>query len=429
MDEYRTSIMCSCCHQCLKQARLFTKMKRKEDEVGIRQKEWLSMKEVKEIVEMERCRNPELADKKVVIKCTRNALRCTNSGCKANFWNRDVNATRNMLEQLKSGLKGKHGARRLRAFQRDCLAQKVEKLSEPDEELTSAQEEDAPKEGRLLSKSAAQTVRMMVWGGMVMTPIMHNWYNLMERVFRGTGNLVAAKKVVADMVFVAPQMPIWFYTSTGFMAGKTLKEAFDDSIEKQPMTLMANYMLWPAANTITYGRAEKSRAKSKDDDHREMIDDGALVSASTAQTMRMMIWGGVLFAPIAHTWVNFIERTVGSSGKVVVVKKMLLDMFVLAPSINTLFFTSTQMMVGKSPSQGFDFAMERLPQTLKANYMIWPPANIVNYSFVPLQYRILFINCVNIVWTTVLSTISSRPTAPALEAEKTLSVAEEEELR
>ncbi|KAG2530170.1 hypothetical protein BBO99_00001957 [Phytophthora kernoviae] len=104
--------------QCLKQARLFTKMKRKEDEVGIRQKEWLSMKEVKEIVEMERCRNPELADKKVVIKCTRNALRCTNSGCKANFWNRDVNATRNMLEQLKSGLKGKHGARRLRAFQR-----------------------------------------------------------------------------------------------------------------------------------------------------------------------------------------------------------------------------------------------------------------------------------------------------------------------
>ncbi|KAF4321765.1 hypothetical protein BBO99_00000128 [Phytophthora kernoviae] len=35
MDEYRTSITCSCCHQRLKQARLFTKMKREEDEVGI----------------------------------------------------------------------------------------------------------------------------------------------------------------------------------------------------------------------------------------------------------------------------------------------------------------------------------------------------------------------------------------------------------
>ncbi|RLN51764.1 hypothetical protein BBJ29_010170, partial [Phytophthora kernoviae] len=67
-------------------------------------------KEVKEIVEM--------ADKKGVLKCTRNVLHCTNSGCKANFWNRDVNAARNMLELLKSGLKGKHGARRLRAFRR-----------------------------------------------------------------------------------------------------------------------------------------------------------------------------------------------------------------------------------------------------------------------------------------------------------------------
>ncbi|KAF4319291.1 hypothetical protein G195_005205 [Phytophthora kernoviae 00238/432] len=118
MDEYQTSTTCSCCHQRLKQARLLTKVKRKEDEVGIRQKEWLSMKEVKEIVEMERFRNPKLTDKKVILKCTMNVLHCNNSECKANFRNRDTNVVRSMLELLKSGLKGKHGARRLRAFQR-----------------------------------------------------------------------------------------------------------------------------------------------------------------------------------------------------------------------------------------------------------------------------------------------------------------------
>ncbi|KAG2502780.1 hypothetical protein JM18_009541 [Phytophthora kernoviae] len=68
MDEYRTSITCSCWHQRLNQGRLFTKMKRNEDEVGIRQKERLSMKEMKETVEMARFRNPKLADKKVVLK-------------------------------------------------------------------------------------------------------------------------------------------------------------------------------------------------------------------------------------------------------------------------------------------------------------------------------------------------------------------------
>ncbi|KAL4108584.1 hypothetical protein PRIC1_000298 [Phytophthora ramorum] len=166
-------------------------------------------------------------------------------------------------------------------------------------------------------------------------------------------------------------------------------------------------------------RVEKSRA-SEGGGFRveEADDDAALVSRSTARTVRMMIWGSVLFAPIAHTWVNFVERTVGSHGKVVVVKKMLLDMFVLAPSINTLFFTSTQMMQGESLRHGLDFAVDRLPQTLKANYTIWPLANIVNYGYVPLQYRILFINCVNLVWTTVLSSISSRPAATALEEDK-----------
>jgi hypothetical protein len=50
---------------------------------------------------------------KIVPKFTRNVLRYTNSRCKANFWNRDVNAGRNMLELLRSGLKG------LRAIRRD----------------------------------------------------------------------------------------------------------------------------------------------------------------------------------------------------------------------------------------------------------------------------------------------------------------------
>jgi hypothetical protein len=42
-----------------------------------------------------------------------------NSRCKANFWNRDVNATRNMLELLRIGLKGELGSSRLRASRQD----------------------------------------------------------------------------------------------------------------------------------------------------------------------------------------------------------------------------------------------------------------------------------------------------------------------
>jgi hypothetical protein len=78
-----------------------------------------SKKEAKEIEATRKFRNPKLASKKVVLKCTRNVLHGTNSRCKANFWNRDVNAVRIMLKLLRSGLKGELGASRLRAFRRN----------------------------------------------------------------------------------------------------------------------------------------------------------------------------------------------------------------------------------------------------------------------------------------------------------------------
>lgn len=54
-------------------------------EVDIRAKEQQSKKEAKEIVEMRKLRNPKLASKKIVLRCTRSVLRCTNSPCKASF--------------------------------------------------------------------------------------------------------------------------------------------------------------------------------------------------------------------------------------------------------------------------------------------------------------------------------------------------------
>jgi hypothetical protein len=94
-------------------------MQRKEDEVDIRTKEQPSKKEAKEIAEMRKFRNSKLASMKIALQFTWNVLHGTNSQSKANFWNWDVNAARNMLELLRSGLKGKLGASRLRAFRRD----------------------------------------------------------------------------------------------------------------------------------------------------------------------------------------------------------------------------------------------------------------------------------------------------------------------
>jgi protein Mpv17 len=41
--------------------------------------------------------------------------------------------------------------------------------------------------------------------------------------------------------------------------------------------------------------------------------------------------------------------------------------------------------------------------TLAANYMIWPLAHLINFRFVPSEYRILYNNVVCVAWLTGLS--------------------------
>jgi hypothetical protein len=116
MDEFRTSIACSCCHKRMKDTPLLTKASKTKDgeeearkEKVVKKKPKPSAKELKgnatrealEKKETERMKNPKLADSKIVLKRNLNILRCTNSRCEANFWNRDVNAARNMLELMK----------------------------------------------------------------------------------------------------------------------------------------------------------------------------------------------------------------------------------------------------------------------------------------------------------------------------------------
>jgi uncharacterized protein (DUF1499 family) len=72
MDEYKTSKLCSLCHDTLAKARLLTTNDDGEFE----------------------------------LRKNRNVLRCANSACRANFWNRDVSTARNILELLAARLVG-----------------------------------------------------------------------------------------------------------------------------------------------------------------------------------------------------------------------------------------------------------------------------------------------------------------------------------
>ncbi|EGZ20811.1 hypothetical protein PHYSODRAFT_328882 [Phytophthora sojae] len=140
----------------------------------------------------------------------------------------------------------------------DRIAQRIEANSSPSSSIFVAVSGDSDlqrseDDAKWVSTSTARTLRLMVWGGLFAAPIMHTWFHLIEHAIPGAGKLVVAKKVAADMMIIAPGTSLAFFTVTKCVEGEPIHESFQIAKAKLPPTLLADYMLWPAANAVIFG--------------------------------------------------------------------------------------------------------------------------------------------------------------------------------
>jgi hypothetical protein len=154
-------------------------------------------------------------------------------------------------------------------------------------------------------------------------------------------------------------------------------------------------------------RIEAGAAPEREDDRNQDDESGGFVSASTARTLRMMVWGGLFAAPIMHTWFHVVDRVIPGTGRLVIAKKVAADMMVIAPGTSLAFFTFTKSLEGEPVGDAFEVAKLKLPPTLLADYMLWPAANFVIFGLVPFHYRTPLTHCVSLVWSTFLSGMAS----------------------
>ena len=95
------------------------------------------------------------------------------------------------------------------------------------------------------------------------------------------------------------------------------------------------------------------------------------------------------------------------------ISKLLIDQFIFAP-----FFTSLYFYVrGLSNDKGIGTTSKQLKRELvgimKGNWSVWIPANLVNYSVVPLQLRVLFGSVIGVFWNAYVIVKASRATTTA----------------
>lgn len=117
-----------------------------------------------------------------------------------------------------------------------------------------------------------------------------------------------------------------------------------------------------------------------------------------SRTMRSAIFGLCLAGPMMHYWYGFLGGRIGGTGLVKGIKTMLVDQTCFAPVIIATFFTSQSLLEGKSVKETKEKLQKDYLYALKGNYVLWPAAQLINFTFIPSQYAVLYVSGVSVIW-------------------------------
>jgi len=109
--------------------------------------------------------------------------------------------------------------------------------------------------------------------------------------------------------------------------------------------------------------------------------------------------GGTVIGTFNHYWYTFLDKLIRGTSFKSVAKKVLLDQMSLPVPIAAFFIA---MSIVKAKPDVFEELKAKFLTTYLYGSILWPTTQFFNFMFVPRFHRILFIGCVEFLWTNVM---------------------------
>lgn len=134
------------------------------------------------------------------------------------------------------------------------------------------------------------------------------------------------------------------------------------------------------------------------------------------RVIALALYGGIWGGPSNHYWQGMLDRIFPSKKDPLrPVKKVLLDQLTYGPLNNVLFMLFISKVVeGRSNAVTMRKLRSSYWEIQKRGWRLWPMAQFINQSFVPLNLRVLWTNAVALLWSTSLI-LNSKTTGGALQ--------------
>ncbi|KXX78374.1 Protein sym1 [Madurella mycetomatis] len=177
------------------------------------------------------------------------------------------------------------------------------------------------------------------------------------------------------------------------------------SIRQRALRKHPNGHLSPRQDPVAIEIHELDRKNPFSD--RELIPESkALPPPFDFERLTRFMAYGFCIAPVQFRWFKFLERCfpiTKASAFMPAMKRVAFDQLIFAPFGVAAFFTAMTVAEGGGRRAVSHKLRDMYVPTLKANYMLWPAVQVINFRLMPVQFQLPFVSTVGIAWTAYLS--------------------------
>ena len=111
---------------------------------------------------------------------------------------------------------------------------------------------------------------------------------------------------------------------------------------------------------------------------------------------------GFLSSIMQFSWFSWLDAMFPVTYNLGIIKRVLADQLVYAPVSLLLFFAYMNLMEGNNLADFKKRMKKGYVTSLKANYLLWPVIQVINFKFVPLMYQLPMVSSINVGWNIYL---------------------------
>ncbi|BAT92262.1 hypothetical protein LR48_Vigan05g151100 [Vigna angularis] len=126
-----------------------------------------------------------------------------------------------------------------------------------------------------------------------------------------------------------------------------------------------------------------------------------------ARLLRSGLVGFTLHGSLSHYYYQLCEALFPFQEWWVVPAKVAFDQTVWSAVWNSIYFVVLGLLRFESLTNIYGELKSTFFPLLTAGWKLWPFAHLITYGLIPVEQRLLWVDCVELVWVTILSTYSN----------------------